>query len=32
MDVIYEATDEDFKFFEAQVKELDVERNQKYNN
>ena len=28
MDVTYQATDEDFKFFEAQVRELDVERKQ----
>ena len=28
MDVIYQATDEDFNFFEAQVRELDDERNQ----
>ena len=28
MDVIYQATDEDLNFFEAQVKELDTERNQ----
>ena len=28
MDVIYQATDEDFNFFQAQVRELDAERNQ----
>ena len=28
MDVIYQAADKDFNFFEAQVKELDAERNQ----
>ena len=28
MNVIYQATDEDFNFFEAQVRELDAERNQ----
>ena len=28
MDVIYQATDEDFNFFEAQVRELDAEKNQ----
>ena len=27
MDVIYQATDEDFVFFEAQVREQDAERN-----
>ena len=28
MDVIYQATYEDFNFFEAQVRKLDAERNQ----
>ena len=28
MDAIYQAADKDFNFFEAQVKELDAERNQ----
>ena len=28
MDVTYQASDEDFNFFEAQVRELDTERNQ----
>ena len=28
MDVIYQAADEDFNFFEAQARELDAERNQ----
>ena len=28
MDVIYQAADEDFNFFKAQVRELDAERNQ----
>ena len=28
MDDIYQATDEDFNFFEAQVRELDAKRNQ----
>ena len=27
-DVIYQATDEDFNYFEAQVRELDAKRNQ----
>ena len=27
-DVIYQAADKDFNFFEAQVRELDAERNQ----
>ena len=28
MDVIYQAADEDFNFFEAQVRKLDIKRNQ----
>ena len=28
IDVIYQAADEDFNFFEAQVRELDAERKQ----
>ena len=32
MDVIYQAADKDFNFFEAQVRELDVERNQSIIN
>ena len=28
MDVIYQATDKDFNFFEAQVRKLDAKRNQ----
>ena len=28
MDVIYQAADEDFNFFEAQVRALNVERNE----
>ena len=28
MDVIYQANDEDINFLEAQVRELDAERNQ----
>ena len=28
MDVIYQAIDKDFNFFEAQVRELNAERNQ----